>query len=119
LSAKLFPAAHGPISPQADVSLLAFPANRAAAAAYQICTGHRSVVTVATLFGMLSALVGLVVAFYLNLRTGACIVLVSAAILALAALYRAIRGRQDYRRLILGLFCKRAEEKGNIFSLFP
>lgn len=66
-----------------------------AAAAYQICTGHRSVVIAATVFGMLSALIGFMVSFYLDLPTGACIVLVSAAIFALAALYRAIRGTSD------------------------
>ncbi|MCJ7779152.1 MAG: metal ABC transporter permease, partial [Sedimentisphaerales bacterium] len=66
-----------------------------AAAAYQICTGYRSVVIAATVFGMLSALIGFMVSFYLDLPTGACIVLVSAAIFALAALYRAIRGTGD------------------------
>jgi manganese/iron transport system permease protein len=66
-----------------------------AAAAYQICTGHRSVVIAATVFGMLSALIGFMASFYLDLPTGACIVLVSAAIFALAALYRAIRGTGD------------------------
>jgi manganese/iron transport system permease protein len=66
-----------------------------AAAAYQICTGHRSVVIAATVFGMLSALIGFVVSFYLDLPTGACIVITSAAIFALAALYRSIRGIGD------------------------
>jgi len=66
-----------------------------AAAAYQFCTGHRSVVIAATVFGMLSALIGFMVSFYLDLPTGACIVLVSSAIFALAALCRSIRGSDD------------------------
>jgi manganese/iron transport system permease protein len=66
-----------------------------AAAAYQICTGHRSVVIAATVFGMLSALSGFVVSFYFDLPTGACIVLVSAAIFGLSALARFARNRAD------------------------
>jgi len=66
-----------------------------AAAAYQLCTGHRSVVIAATVFGMLSALIGFVVSFYFDLPTGACIVLVSAAIFGLSALARFARNRAD------------------------
>jgi ABC-type Mn2+/Zn2+ transport system permease subunit len=44
---------------------------------------------------MLSAMIGFVVSFYLDLPTGACIVIVSAAIFALAGLYGAIRGTGD------------------------
>ncbi|MDY0357736.1 MAG: metal ABC transporter permease, partial [Sedimentisphaerales bacterium] len=59
-----------------------------AAAAYQICRGHRAVVIASTLFGVLSAVGGFIVSYYLNLPTGACIVLTSALVFALAALYR-------------------------------
>lgn len=66
-----------------------------AAAAYQICTGHKSVVFAATIFGMLSALIGFLVSYYFNLPTGACIVIVSTVIFGLSALYRVILGRWD------------------------
>jgi len=65
-----------------------------AAAAYQICRGHRTVVIVSTAFGIISAVGGFVLSYYLNLPTGACIVLASTAIFALAAGYRAV-GRWD------------------------
>ncbi len=61
-----------------------------AAAAYQICRGYRSVVVCSTFFGVLSAVGGFVVSFYLDLPTGACIVIVSTLIFALAAAYRAL-----------------------------
>jgi len=60
-----------------------------AAAAYQICRGHRAVVITSTTFGVLSATGGFVASYYLNLPTGACIVLTSTALFALAAAYRA------------------------------
>jgi len=66
-----------------------------AAAAYRICTGHKSIVFTATVFGMLSALIGFLVSYYLNLPTGACIVIVSATIFALSAVYRTIQSRAD------------------------
>ena len=66
-----------------------------AAAAYQICRGHKSVVFTATLFGMLSAVIGFMVSYYLDLPTGACIVVVSTIIFAVSALYRTIRHRGD------------------------
>jgi manganese/iron transport system permease protein len=66
-----------------------------AAAAYQICRGHQAVVCASTLFGVLSAVGGFVASYYLNLPTGACIVLASAVIFALAAIYRAIAGPAD------------------------
>jgi len=66
-----------------------------AAAAYQICTGHRSVVIAATFFGMASAVIGFLVSYYLDLPTGACIVIVSAVIFAVSALYRTFRGKRD------------------------
>ncbi|MBN2269191.1 MAG: metal ABC transporter permease [Sedimentisphaerales bacterium] len=61
-----------------------------AAAAYQICTGHRSVVLAATAFGTASAVVGFLVSYYLDLPTGACIVIVSTLIFAVCASYRAL-----------------------------
>lgn len=59
-----------------------------AAAAYQICRGHKAVVITATLFGILSTVVGFLVSFWLDLPTGACIVLISTLIFAASALYR-------------------------------
>jgi manganese/iron transport system permease protein len=67
-----------------------------AAAAYQICRGHKSVVITATFLGMLSAVIGFLVSFYSEkLPTGACIVIISTAIFALAAVYRRVGGRKD------------------------
>ena len=66
-----------------------------AAAAYQICRGHKSVVFTATLLGMLTAVVGFLVSFYFNLPTGACIVVVSTLIFIIAALYRTVRRSED------------------------
>ena len=66
-----------------------------AAAAYQICTGHRSVIIASTLFGMTSAVIGFLVSYYLDLPTGACIVIVSATIFAVSASYRAIRSQRN------------------------
>jgi manganese/iron transport system permease protein len=64
-----------------------------AAAAYQVCKGHRSVIIVATVFGMASTVIGFLVSYYLDLPTGACIVIVSATIFAVSALYRIFMGR--------------------------
>jgi len=61
-----------------------------AAAAYQVCRGHKSVVVTATLFGIMSAGVGFLISFYLDLPTGACIVIVSTVIFAIAAIYRSL-----------------------------
>ena len=67
-----------------------------AAAAYQICRGHKSVVLTATLLGTLTAIIGFLVSFYSQkLPTGACIVIVGTVIFAISALYRAIRRRGD------------------------
>lgn len=66
-----------------------------AAAAYQVCRGHRAVVIAAILFGILSAVGGFIVSYYANLPTGACIVLTSAVVFALAALYRTLIGSAD------------------------
>jgi manganese/iron transport system permease protein len=59
-----------------------------AAAAYQVCQGHRAVVVTSTLFGLVSALGGFLCSYYLNLPTGACTVLVSTVLFALAAGFR-------------------------------
>jgi manganese/iron transport system permease protein len=59
-----------------------------AAAAYQVCRGHRSVMITSTLLGAIAAVVGFLFSFYLELPTGACIVIVSTLIFGLAAAYR-------------------------------
>lgn len=64
-----------------------------AAAAYQICTGYISVIITSTVLGMISALAGFLVSFYLNLPTGACIVIVSVLIFVLATAYKHIASR--------------------------
>ena len=66
-----------------------------AAAAYQICRGHKSVVLTATLLGVLTAVIGFLVSFYLNLPTGACIVVVSTIVFATAVAYRVILRKKD------------------------
>ncbi|RKY23964.1 MAG: metal ABC transporter permease [Planctomycetota bacterium] len=66
-----------------------------AAAAYQICRGHKSAVFTATLFGMLSAVIGFMVSYYLDLPSGACIVVVSTMFFGACALYRTARKRAD------------------------
>lgn len=63
------------------------------AAAYQVCRGHRSVVITATLLGAMTAVVGFLFSFYLELPTGACIVIVSTLTFGLAAVYRRIINR--------------------------
>ena len=66
-----------------------------AAAAYQICRGHKAVVLTATLLGMFTAIAGFLFSFYFDLPTGACIVVVSAVVFALAAGYRTFLGGAD------------------------
>ncbi|MBN2183148.1 MAG: metal ABC transporter permease [Sedimentisphaerales bacterium] len=66
-----------------------------AAAAYQVCRGHRSVVIVSTFLGALSAMGGFLLSFYLNLPTGACIVLFSTFLFGLAAGFRFLTGNKD------------------------
>ena len=61
-----------------------------AAAAYQICRGHKAVVITAAIFGILSTVAGFLISFWLNLPTGACIVLVSTIIFALSAFAKKI-----------------------------
>lgn len=63
-----------------------------AAAAYQICRGHRSVVIVSTLLGVVSAVGGFLVSYRFDWPTGACIVLASTALFAMAAGYRVLAG---------------------------
>ena len=64
-----------------------------AAAAYQICSGHGSVVRWSMLFGMLSGALGFWASYLLDLPTGACIVTISAFIFAGALLYRTLHER--------------------------
>jgi len=66
-----------------------------AAAAYQICRGHKSAVFTSTSFGILSAVGGFLISFYSNLPTGACIIVTSTLIFALAVAYRLIIGKRD------------------------
>jgi manganese/iron transport system permease protein len=66
-----------------------------AAAAYQICRGHKSVVITATLLGAMTAVVGFLLSFYLELPTGACIVIVSTLAFGMAAAYRKLFGNVD------------------------
>ena len=66
-----------------------------AAAAYQVCRGHRAVILTSTTLGVVSAVGGFVFSYLLDLPTGACIVLASTAIFALAVAYKAIWGRVD------------------------
>lgn len=66
-----------------------------AAAAYQVCRGHRAVILTSTTLGVVSAVGGFVFSYFLDLPTGACIVLASTALFALAVAYKALRGRAD------------------------
>ena len=66
-----------------------------AAAAYQVCRGHKAVVIASTAFGTLSAVGGFMVSYWYDLPTGACIILASVVIFGLAALYRVIAARAD------------------------
>ena len=61
-----------------------------AAAAYQICQGHRAVLVTSVALGIVSALGGFLCSYYLNLPTGACTVLVSTILFALATSYRVV-----------------------------
>ena len=66
-----------------------------AAAAYQVCRGHRAVVLAATAFGVLSAVGGFAISYYLNLPTGACTVLASVLLFAAAIAVRTLTARSD------------------------
>ena len=63
-----------------------------AAAAYQVCRGHRSVVMCSILFGMASTLIGFLCSYWWDLPTGACIVVTSTMIFAAAAGYKFFAG---------------------------
>jgi len=66
-----------------------------AAAAYQVCRGHRAVVLASTAFGVLSAVGGFLFSYYLSLPTGACTVLASTVLFAAAAATRTLSARAD------------------------
>lgn len=64
-------------------SLLVCPA----AAAYQLCRGYKAVVIAAMVFGFLSTTLGFTASYYLNMPTGACIVITGSLIFALSSLW--------------------------------
>jgi manganese/iron transport system permease protein len=66
-----------------------------AAAAYQLCRGHRAIVAASMGFGVLSTVGGFLTSYWLNLPTGACIVLASTLLFALSAGYRSFSGSKD------------------------
>ena len=66
-----------------------------AAAAYQVCKGYVPVLITSACFGMLSTMVGFFVSYYLDLPTGACIVIVSVVIFALTTLFKHITGQHN------------------------
>ena len=72
-------------------SLLVCPA----AAAYQICHGHKTVVLTSMLFGLLSTTIGFLMSYHFNLPTGACTVLVSTLIFAITSLSRLVFNIHD------------------------
>lgn len=74
-------------------SLLTNPA----VAAFELCCGFRRICVVSALFGAASALAGFLASWWLDLPTGACIVLASIALLALALAWRR-RGGSDWAR---------------------
>lgn len=61
-----------------------------AAAAYQICRGHRAVVGASILIGVLSAVGGFAVSYLLDWPTGACIVLLSSVFFAVAVICKVV-----------------------------
>lgn len=63
-----------------------------AAAALQVCRGFRALCIASALLGAGSALGGFLVSYWLDLPTGACIVLVSTLIFAAAGLWRRFAG---------------------------
>ena len=58
------------------------------AAAFRLCRGFTSAAVLSAIFGAASGLGGFLVSYYLNLPTGACIALFSAAIYVIAILTR-------------------------------
>ena len=67
-------------------SLLVCPA----ASAYQVCRGYNAVVVAAMVFGFLSTVLGFTASYYLNLPTGACIVITGSIIFGLSSLWAAV-----------------------------
>ena len=65
-----------------------------AAAALQLARGYRALCVLAATLGGLSAIGGLLVAYVLDLPTGACIVLFSTALFLAAVLWRRLHERQ-------------------------
>jgi manganese/iron transport system permease protein len=61
-----------------------------AAAAYQLCSGLKAVAIVSVIFGVVSAIGGFFISFYLNLPTGACIVILSTVIFAAASVTKSL-----------------------------
>ena len=66
-------------------SLLVCPAS----AAYQICKGHKTVIIISILFGVLSSVLGFLMSYYLSLPTGACTVLTSTSIFFVCSVWSA------------------------------
>ncbi|MBD3377270.1 hypothetical protein GF406_19740 [candidate division KSB1 bacterium] len=66
-----------------------------AAAAYLICKGHKTVIITSTIFGILSTIIGFFASFWLDLPTGACIVLVSTLVFGLSAAYKTFFNKND------------------------
>jgi len=64
-------------------------------AAYQVCRGHRAIIVVSMVLGVLSTAGGILASYYLDLPTGACIVLVSTALFAASVGYRALGSHRD------------------------
>lgn len=71
-------------------SLLVCPA----ASAYQICRGYNPVVIVSMLFGVLATGLGFTASYYLNMPTGACIVITASLIFAASTLLAAFRNKR-------------------------
>jgi len=65
-----------------------------AAAAFQVCRGFRAICLTSTALGAASALGGFLAAYWLDLPTGACIVLLSTAIFLSALAWRRLAGHQ-------------------------
>jgi ABC-type Mn2+/Zn2+ transport system permease subunit len=68
-------------------SLLVCPA----ASAYQACRGYTAVIIASMIFGVLSTVLGFTASYYLNMPTGACIVITSSLIFAISSLWAFLR----------------------------
>jgi len=69
-------------------SLLVCPA----ASACQLCRGHKAVIIGSALLGLLSTVAGFAASFWLNLPTGACIVIAGTLIFVCTAAWRMVAG---------------------------